>query len=345
MELAIVIISATLLTAAVFGVANYLLVDWPSSAEAASIQLAQAQRGLDKSSKKGTQAMGYRELTPEEEKVIVHKGTERPFTGKYNKHSEEGTYTCRRCGAALYRSDDKFKSGCGWPSFDDEIEGAVRREPDADGRRTEILCNNCGGHLGHVFLNEGFTDKNTRHCVNSISLDFVPAGQGKEDDGKTERGIFAGGCFWGVEYLLQQMPGVKRATSGYIGGDKDNPTYREVCSKKTGHAEAVEVVFDPAKVSFRELAKMFFEIHDPTQKNRQGPDRGEQYRSAVFYVDEEQKKVTEELIAQLRDNGYDVVTEVVPAGTFWPAEDYHQDYYFKKSGTPYCHRWVKRFDD
>ncbi len=116
----------------------------------------------------------YRKLTREEESVIIHKGTEAPFTGKYNAFWERGTYVCKRCGAALYRSGSKFDAGCGWPSFDDEIQGAVKRTPDADGVRTEITCASCGAHLGHVFVGEGFTKKNVRHCVNSISIDFIP---------------------------------------------------------------------------------------------------------------------------------------------------------------------------
>lgn len=279
-----------------------------------------------------------KKLTKEEERVIVNKGTEKPFTGKYYNHKQEGIYTCRRCGAPLYNSEDKFDSGCGWPSFDDEIPGAVERQPDSDGIRTEIICANCGAHLGHVFFGEGFTDKNTRHCVNSISMDFIPAEQER-----TETAIFAGGCFWGVEYHFKQVEGVISTGTGYTGGETDNPTYKEVCSGKTGHVEAVRVIFDPSRTSYEALARLFFEIHDPTQRNGQGPDIGDQYRSVIFYQDQQQKETAEKLIGILEEKGYDVATELREAGTFWEAEDYHQDYYQKTGSSPYCHIYQKKF--
>ncbi len=279
----------------------------------------------------------YKELTPAEERVILHKGTERAFTGKYDKFFEEGTYACKQCGALLYRSDDKFDSGCGWPSFDDEIPGAVTRV--SDGFRTEITCTNCGGHLGHVFLGEEFTDKNTRHCVNSVSIEFIPAAKTTASD----TAYFAGGCFWGVEYYMEKAEGVVSVVSGYMGGDKKNPTYREVSNHSTGHAEVVRVIFYPSEISYRQLAMLFFEIHDPTQVNRQGPDVGEQYRSEVFFNNKEQKQIAENLISVLQNKGYKVATKVTPADVFWKAENYHQDYYEKKKDTPYCHTYIKRF--
>lgn len=278
---------------------------------------------------------GYNTLTSQEAYVILEEGTESPFSGKYHDFKGEGVYLCKQCDEPLFDSKSKFDSGTGWPSFDDALPGAIKEVPD--GSLTEIECSNCGGHIGHVFRGERFTAKNTRHCANSLSLNFMA--QGNE-----ERAIFAGGCFWGVEHHLEAMPGVIDAVSGYIGGRTRKPTYKEVSYEDTGHAEAVEVTYDSARVSYEEIAKMFFETHDPTQLNRQGPDVGSQYRSAVFYINDEQKRITEELIAQLRGKGLDVVTEVVPAGTFWDAEEYHQDYYVKTGKEPYCHVYTKRFD-
>lgn len=280
----------------------------------------------------------YNELTPQEERVIVYKGTEPPFTGEFHNHFDKGIYTCKRCGKALFESASKFRSDCGWPSFDDQIAGAVKRQTDADGMRTEIICANCGAHLGHVFSGERLTEKNTRYCVNSISMNFIAA-----SDRKTAKAIFAGGCFWGVEYQFQQVPGVISTTAGYTGGNLENPTYEQVCTGKTGYAEAVEVLYDPAKTSYEQLAKLFFEIHDFTQYNRQGPDVGTQYRSVIYYFDDQQKEVADRLIETLKQKGYDVKTDVQPAKKFWPAEKYHQDYYKNNGKLPYCHSYKKIF--
>lgn len=154
---------------------------------------------------------------------------------------------------------------------------------------------------------------------------------------KKEKAYFAAGCFWGVEYYLGTFKGVESTTVGYSGGDRDEPTYENVCSRSTGHAETVEVVFDPEQVSFEELAKYFFSLHDFTEVNRQGPDIGPQYRSEIFYTNEAQKKVSHELIDTLNARGYEVATKVTAFEKFWPAEEYHQDYYDKTGGTPYCH--------
>jgi len=282
----------------------------------------------------------YFDLNKAESNVINNKGTEAPFTGKYVKTKENGTYLCRKCGAALYYSSDKFASDCGWPSFDDEIKGAVTRFPDPDGMRTEIECASCGAHLGHVFTGEQFTSKNVRHCVNSVSLDFVAA---HLEPGRYGMAVFAGGCFWGVEYFLQKAAGVVSVTSGYTGGHVKNPSYKEVCTGTTGHAEAVKIVYDPAKTSFETLLRLFLEIHDPTQVGRQGPDVGDQYRSEIFYMNEDQKNIAEKCLDILRAKGYKIATRVTKASEFYPAESYHQDYYFNNGKVPYCHGYTKRF--
>lgn len=277
----------------------------------------------------------FNELTDLEKYVIEQKGTERPFSGVYTHHFEEGIYNCKKCGESLFRSEAKFNSECGWPSFDDAIDGKVKELPDADGRRTEIVCASCGGHLGHVFRGEEFTEKSIRHCVNSVSLQFEPR--------HLEKAYFAGGCFWGVEYHFQKKAGVISTTVGFMGGNRKNPSYQEVVAGDTGHAETAEIVYDPSKTSFAELARLFFEIHDPTQINRQGPDIGHQYRSVIFYTSEMQKKTAQKLIKILKEKGYDVATELISATTFYPAEDYHQDYYLKIASQPYCHIYQKRF--
>ena len=278
-------------------------------------------------------------LTPDTRAVICEKGTEPPHRGAYNALVEQGSYLCRRCGLALFPANSQFSAGCGWPSFDKGISNAVKEVPDRDGMRTEICCNRCDGHLGHVFTGEYFTEKNTRFCVNSLSLDFVPDSTVLD----TEEAILAGGCFWGVEYYMKQLPGVLKVESGYSGGVVDNPAYEQICQGNTGHYEAVRVVFDIAKTTYRDVLTRFFEIHDPTEICGQGPDRGHQYRSAVFFYTEDQHAVADERILALTHNGYAVATRCMPIHVFWPAEDYHQNYYARQNKLPYCHHLVYRF--
>lgn len=278
-------------------------------------------------------------LTPQQRAIIIDKSTEMPFTGEYTDHEVDGSYLCRNCGIALFRANSKFHSACGWPSFDAEIPERINYLPDSDGRRTEILCANCDAHLGHVFYGEKFTQLNTRHCVNSASLDFVANTEVVD----TEEIILAAGCFWGVEYYLQKLPGVLLTQVGYCGGNIDNPNYAQVCTKTTGHLEVVRVIFDPSQLNLTGLLKYFFEIHDPEQTNGQGPDLGPQYLSAIFYYDEQQHQVAKQVIDLLRSKGYAVATKLLPMAVFWIAEAYHRNYYQNKNDLPYCHAYTKRF--
>jgi peptide methionine sulfoxide reductase msrA/msrB len=283
----------------------------------------------------------YRSLTSEEKRIIEEKHTEYPQSGSFYRFHGLGVYVCKRCDAPLYLSSSKFSQikECGWPSFEEEIDGAVLRVPDADGIRTEIICNRCQGHLGHVFTGEHFTNTNTRHCVNSLSLRFIPA----LDHEGHHKAIFAGGCFWGVEYFMKQHPGVISVISGYIGGEVIAPTYEEVCTGQTGHLEAVQITFDLKKTSFEMLLKDFLEIHNPFQTDGQGPDIGTQYTSAVFYLTKQQCNLAHKLISLLENKNQKVATKILPASTFYPAENYHQNYYEKNKKVPYCHMRVKRF--
>jgi peptide methionine sulfoxide reductase msrA/msrB len=273
-------------------------------------------------------------LLPDTASIVCHKATERPFAGEYDQHAAKGSYLCRQCGLALFRSQDKFHSGCGWPSFDEPITDAVKEIPDADRRRVEILCAQCDAHLGHVFHGENYTVKNTRHCVNSRSLDFVSDATVLD----SEEVIVAGGCFWGLEYYLKRIPGVLKTEVGYTGGTTDQPSYEQVCRGNTGHLEAVRVLYNPQRINDGALIDSFFKIHDPTQIDGQGPDMGSQYLSAVFCYNEAQKNTVQKAIAVFEKMGRKVRTKILPVHIFWPAEEYHQNYYEKTGKAPYCHR-------
>ncbi len=285
--------------------------------------------------------MKYNDLNGEEIRIIENKGTEMAFSGKYDGFYQAGVYNCRKCNTPLFNSTDKFDSGSGWPSFDDTIKGAVKEIPDADGRRVEIVCAKCDGHLGHVFNGEQLTPKSTRHCVNSVSLSF----ESNENNSKYKKAYFASGCFWGTEYWFAQQDGVVNADSGYMGGHTIDPTYREICGKDTGHLETVEVTYDPTEISYEKLCKLFFETHNPEQMNGQGPDIGPQYLSAVFTNNVEEEDTVQILINQLEDKGMNIATMIKDANEhkFYKAEEEHQNYYKLRGSTPYCHIYTQRF--
>ncbi len=278
----------------------------------------------------------YQHLTPEEERVIVDKGTESPFSGEYNTHKERGTYLCKRCLSPLYHSSDKFESGCGWPSFDDAIPGKVQKVTDRDGRRTEIICSNCNAHLGHVFWGEHFTEKNTRHCVNSISMTFIPEIIKEQH---LEKVTLGGGCFWCIDTAFRQLQGVVEVQSGYSGGETLFPTYEKVSRGNTGHIEVVEITFDKTVISLSQILYVFFSLHNPTTPDRQGNDIGPQYASVIFYRTEEQQKTALDIIQGLEHQQIfsdPIVTKVEAFKQFWIAEEYHQDYAAKSPQNPYC---------
>lgn len=274
-------------------------------------------------------------LTPEEYKVLRKAGTERPFSGEYDLHFESGTYHCAACGAALFSSATKYNSGCGWPAFTAAVDnGSVKffKDFSLGMQRVEVRCAACDSHLGHVFK-DGPPPLHTRFCINSIALDFKTKGTGEEMKTSSKTATFAAGCFWGVEHKFRQIEGVLSTRVGYTGGDVENPSYRLVCSGKTGHAESVEITFDPSVVSYKDLLEAFFKLHDPTQIDRQGPDVGTQYRSVVFYHSPEQKQAAKKYIQELENSKRfrrPIATKVAPAEEFFKAEDYHQQYYEKR---------------
>jgi len=281
----------------------------------------------------------YNTLTPQTLAILRDKATEPPFTDKMEPQFERGSYICRGCGLPLYPAEAWFNSGTGWPSFDSALDDHVQTLTDIDGRRTEIICQRCQGHLGHIFYNEGFTARNKRHCVNSLALEWVP----NHTLIDTEEAIVAGGCFWGIEHLMKKCLGVIKTQVGYTGGHVDQPDYQQVCHSDTGHLEAVRVIFDPNQQDYVGLLQYFFECHDPTQSHGQGHDIGQQYQSAVFFLNPNQKQKAQQVIKQLKSMGYETVTQLRPASPFWPAEAEHQDFYDKHPQAPLCHQRCRRF--
>ncbi|MBD3235234.1 MAG: bifunctional methionine sulfoxide reductase B/A protein [Candidatus Eisenbacteria bacterium] len=281
-------------------------------------------------------------LTHEQESIAFHAGTEAPFCGLYTDTEEPGIYVSVVSGLPLFRSDAKFHSASGWASFFEPFDPAhVLERPDHSHgmQRVEILDARSGTHLGHVF-EDGPPPTGKRYCLNSAVLRFIPQGEPLPPESRPvefQTAYFAGGCFWGIEDRFARVPGVVDAVSGYMGGAVASPSYRQVCRGETGHAETVKVVFDPNRVSYWKLLGAFFSMHDPTTRNRQGPDVGTQYRSAIFTANADQEREARDFVRDLagsgRFGGREIVTEIAPAETFYEAEEYHQDYHARHGGS------------
>jgi peptide methionine sulfoxide reductase msrA/msrB len=293
-----------------------------------------------------TDAEWKKRLTPEQYRITRSQGTEAAFCGNLLDNHKDGIYICVGCNLPLFASNAKFDSGTGWPSFFQPVSPAnVLGKPDNSlGMvRTEIECARCGAHLGHVF-EDGPPPTGLRFCLNSEALKFVDADKLKTvaeqipPQPKRAEAVFAGGCFWCVEAVFEQIKGVSDVISGYAGGAANTANYETVSTGSTGHAESVKIVYDPDKVSYEQLLRIHFATHDPTSLNRQGNDIGTQYRSAIFYANDEQKQIAQAFIEDMKAAkafAKPIVTTLEPLKGFYPAEAYHQDFVCRNPNQPY----------